>query len=188
MPAVQKAVLTILPKLAPTHLPQVGNCASVGAYKAVPLECLLLHCSGRTSLQTLCSLLPSLQMWPEYIYSIVRLLRPEHVIEQWQEREAAERGAAARTAAGVSAARQSQSSPADQPASASVDASAALQAGSTGVVEPTNGGSGNLMWAISGTMKQPPGQLAQFKFALTSAFLEQVLAWWENKADVYGAL
>jgi len=116
-------------------------------------------------------------MWPEYIYSIVHLLRPEHVIEQWQEREAAERGAAARTAAGAAAARQSQSWPADQPASAAVDAPAALQAGSTGAVEPTNGGSGTLMRAISGTMKQPPGQVAQFKFALTSAFLEQVLAW-----------
>lgn len=76
MPPVQKAALALLPRLAPTHAPQ---------------------------------------LYPEYIFTIVRLVRPEHVVELWEEQAAA-----------------------------------------------------------TGTVKQPPGQVAQAKFALTSAFLEKV--------------
>ncbi|KAL4423762.1 hypothetical protein ABPG75_001063 [Micractinium tetrahymenae] len=137
MPPVQKSALAMLPKLAPTHLPQ---------------------------------------LYPEYIYSIVRLLRPEHVIEQWQEQqqEAAERTAAA------AAAQQQFSIPAEppavqQPGSASTQPPAAAGGAAPVHAELANGGGVTLASHASGTVKQPSGQVAQARFALTSAFLEKVI-------------
>ena len=106
------------------------------------------------------------QLYPDYLYSIVRLLRPEHVIEQWQEqqREAAERAAAA------AAAQQQFTIPAE-PAATGAAGSPQLQA-EAAAARLANGGGGAL--AASGTVKQPPGQGAQAKFALTSAFVEKV--------------
>jgi hypothetical protein len=126
MPPVQKAALAMLPKLAPTHLPQ---------------------------------------LYPDYIYSIVRLLRPEHVIEQWQEQqaEAAERAAAA-------AAAQQQFSIPSHPGTEAQGAGAASQASAASRSPAAEGP----LLPTTATVKQPPGQVAQAKFALTSAFLEKV--------------
>lgn len=128
MPPVQKAALAMLPKLAPTHLPQ---------------------------------------LYPSYIYSIVRLLRPEHVIEQWQEQlhEAAERAAAATHQFSI---------PAEPPSLPNGAGSPQPQAG-VSAADQANGNSAALMRHNSGTVKQPPGQVAQARFALTSAFLEKVI-------------
>ena len=103
----------------------------------------------------------------------MRLLRPEHVIEQWQEQqaEAAERAAAA----AVAAAQSPASAPANAaagPGAASPPAPAAVDAA---LAEP-----GHL--PASAAMKQPPGQVAQARFALTSAFLERAI---EQLVGVY---
>lgn len=89
----------------------------------------------------------------------MRLLRPEHVIEQWQaqQAEAAERAASAQQAAFTI--------PADP-------SPAAAAAAGPGLASP-GGGEGPLP-PTTATVKQPPGQVAQAKFALTSSFLEKV--------------
>jgi hypothetical protein len=181
MPPVQKAALAMLPKLAPTHLPQVcRNCGSC-MHACMHNQCQQPHlsCPGmppcRHPVQFVCGwCAPALpQLYPDYIYSIMRLLRPEHVIEQWQEqqREAAERAAAA------AAAQQQFTIPAE-PAATGAAGSPPPPAGElqaeAAAARLANGGGGAL--AASGTVKQPPGQGAQAKFALTSAFVEKVRA------------
>jgi hypothetical protein len=116
MPPVQKAALAMLPRLAPTHVPQ---------------------------------------LYPEYIFTIVRLVRPEHVIELWEEQAAA--AAVADAAAGAPAAGGVPPPAAGPPAAGQANGAARA--------------------AAAGTVKQPPGQVAQAKFALTSAFLEKVGGW-----------
>lgn len=122
--------------------------------------------SSFACVSTLCLniFLPS-QLYPDYIYSIVRLLRPEHVIEQWQEQqtEAAERAAAA-------AAAQQQFSIPSHPGTEAQIAGAAAQAGAASASPAAEGP----LLPTTATVKQPPGQVAQAKFALTSAFLEKV--------------
>lgn len=49
MPPVQKAALAMLPKLAPTHLPQVGHAR--GGEEGACASCL--HCSLRSAALTL---------------------------------------------------------------------------------------------------------------------------------------
>lgn len=114
-----------------------------------------------------------LQLYPDYIYSIVRLLRPEHVIEQWQEQQL--------EAAEGASTQQQFSIPAEPPAMQLQNGASSPQppAGSAAAVhaESANGGSTGLVSHASGTVKQPPGQVAQARFALTSAFLEKVGKW-----------
>lgn len=97
------------------------------------------------------------RLYPEFIHSIVRLLRPDHVIEQWKEQQHGADDQAAET--------QQQVTTSAEPINGQV-AGLALNAASlaNGSISPAN----------SGTIKQPPGQVAQAKFALTSAFLEKV--------------
>lgn len=109
--------------------------------------------------------LPS-QLYPDYIYSIVRLLRPEHVIEQWQEQQAE---AAERAAAAAAAAQQQFSIP-SHPGTEAQTAGAAAQSGAASASPAAEGP----LLPTTATVKQPPGQVAQAKFALTSAFLEKV--------------
>lgn len=115
-----------------------------------------------------------MQLWPDYIYSIVRLLRPEHVIEQWQEQqaEAAERAAAAAAAAMQSPAVSAAEGQANGPGAASPAAPAGAD-----VTPPEPG-----MLPASAAMKQPSGQVGQARFALTSAFLEKAI---EQLVGVY---
>ena len=105
MPPVQKAALAMLPKLAPSHLPQVrwGVCVGGlgGCMQAALISPQPAHAASQPHLLDLIYLTSApVQLYPEFIYTIVRLLRPEHVIEQWQEQqaEAAERAAAAAAA------------------------------------------------------------------------------------------
>lgn len=179
MPPVQKAALAMLPKLAPTHLPQVKilrkTSLVVVAFpcrRAAKSWVRYLHTRSQRPSVCFC-----LQLYPDYIYSIVRLLRPEHVIEQWQEQqlEAVEGTAAAY------AAQQQFSIPAEPPAvqpptGGSLPQPLAGNAASSvaGHAELANGGSPALISHSSGTVKQPPGQVGQARFALTSAFLEKV--------------
>lgn len=179
MPPVQKAALAMLPKLAPTHLPQVCLLPLLEVLNVTFQSSTLLYdlrCTCHMAHWTLPS--PSLvlchipfppvlpvQLYPDYIYSIVRLLRPEHVIEQWQEQqaEAAERAAAA-------AAAQQQFSIPSHPGTDTQAAGAAAPAGSASAGPAAEGP----LLPTTATVKQPPGQVAQAKFALTSAFLEKV--------------
>lgn len=130
MPPIQKAALVMLPKLAPTHMPQ---------------------------------------LYPDYIYSIVRLLRPEHVIEQWEAQQQQQQDAAEQAAA-AAAQQQQPGGPGD---AAAGPAGSGSQYGA-GPSSQANGGNGSQGGTI--TVKQPPGQVGQAKFALTSAFLEKVRA------------
>lgn len=113
-----------------------------------------------------------IQLYPEYIYSIVRLLRPEHVIEQWQEqqREVADKAAAA-------GAGQHQFSIPAEPQALPPGASSPQPLAGMDSADLANGGGGSMTSHGSGTVKQPPGQVAQARFALTSAFLEKVRSW-----------
>jgi len=108
----------------------------------------------------------SLQLYPDYIYSIVRLLRPEHVIEKWQEQQAE----AAEHAAAAAAAAQQQFSIPSHPGTEAQAAGAAAP-GAAPSASPAAEGP---LLPTTATVKQPPGQVAQAKFALTSAFLEKV--------------
>ena len=121
MPPVQKAVLAMLPKLAPKRMPH---------------------------------------LYPEFIYSIVRLLRPEHAVEQWAEQQQNSLEQAASDA--VSMQHASDNSIAST-TTAAQHGIALLDTGSS------NSAASNIT-----TVKQPSGQTAQAKFALTSAFLEKV--------------
>eukprot|EP00887_Chlorella_sp_A99_P002554 scaffold6.g2554.t1 len=111
MPPVQKAVLALLPALAPTHAPK---------------------------------------LYPEYIAMVVGLLQPELLIDQWRmEQEAAEHAAFLLSQQHLTI--PAQQAPGTAAASLGADAAPLQQA------------------------KPPPGAVPQFKFALTSAFMEKVL-------------
>lgn len=112
MPPVQKAALGMLPALAPTHAPEVRGEGRRGVAAAAvlpgsrlpmcPSEWVWSSLGGQQQQQLLRLGLPSrsrrppprhppappAQLWPEHVWLIARLLKPQHVVEHWRAQQA----------------------------------------------------------------------------------------------------
>lgn len=120
------------------------------------------------------ALLPTLapdhqpELWPEYVRSIVRLLRPEHVLAQWMEQEAA-------TAAAAAALAHGGAGEGDADGAGGVATPVRPVTASPGATAPVGPGAtpGPVGTGANGVVHMPLKQ-AQYRYALNSAFLEKV--------------